>query len=58
MARSTEAINVAVGYGLNQERLPQRVPSAERPKAIVKEKWDRIVENAERFLRKQGHIRP
>lgn len=53
-------IEAAITYGLRQERLSLRAfpPGARGVKVLVSDKWERVVNNAELFLRRQGMIRP
>lgn len=48
-------IEAAIDYALMQERLSARIPTKQ---TIVPDKWERIVNTAERFMRRQGMIRP
>lgn len=51
-------IEAAIDYGLREERLTVWVHPTQRPQILVSDKWERIVDTAERWLRRQGMIRP
>lgn len=57
MAKVRPVIAAALDYALTEERLPLHVSATEKSKPLSEAKWDRILYNAEFYMRRQGTIK-